>query len=353
MQRESINSTLPAARLRRAGVTGADASTWAMRAGAAALLFGVAVASWAMLRPLPSPKLDESTAVTRIPRNAAPLVSLADRESLLADVAGAGNIFAPDREPWRQAVAQRPGTSSETDPEDTASSEDDPATVAANLAAANAKPGAATSLTPFDAIPITESPPVAIQKDLKDLRLRGVYRTKSGPVALIGNVKDQNKNGAKPRRVGETFGEEEWAVLAIDDIGKRVILSRADLNVQLAMYTLAAEAAQVTTQANGSAIPVLKPSVIVMSMTPEQLRRELTEAGVSPAEIEELLALAAQEDAPVVAAATEDAAPEAIPAAPDGLAELLKMMSTNSGPGETGGGGRAKQFRPDRSKPPS
>lgn len=358
MPRESTTSTLHRSRLARAGAAGASAPEWALRIGAAALVTGVAVASWSLLRPLPSPSIDPPSNVVDIPRDLIERAPLAERERLLAQIADAGNIFAPDREPWTRAVAQSPddATADDDAPEEQESETAASAALSpAQLAAAATQTGRASEI-PFEAIPVTEAPPAGIQKDLRDLRLRGVYRTSSGPVALIGNIRDENRNGAKPRRIGETFAEEEWTVLAIDDAGKRVILSRAGVNVQLAMYTLSAEAARVSTPTPAVAVPVTKPSVVVMTRTPDQLRRELAEAGVSPAEIEELLALAAKEQPPAVAEAPADApGTGAIPDAPEGLAELIKMMSTNSGPGGENGSRRERPNRRDRNrdKPPS
>ena len=79
-------------------------------------------------------------------------------------------------------------------------------------------------------------------------------------------------------------------------------------------------------------LPPRTPPVVVHTRTPDQIRADLAAAGVSAAEIEELLALAEAEPPEEVVAEAPAKDPEpAIPDAPPAMVELLKMMSSNEG----------------------
>ena len=341
--------------LQRAGQTGAAASDWAMRLGAGALLVGAAVAAWSAFRPLPSPSVESHAPVIHVPNEFGLDVDLDQRERILADAADAGNIFAPDREAWSRDVAQatEENAPASVDEPQTPRIEDRATRMARLAAEANA--GGPSAVTAFDSIPIDTSPPVEIRTDLRDLRLRGVYRSSRGPVALIGSVREKNKNSAEARRVGEVFGDEEWGVIAIDDVGKRVILSRSGVNVKLSMYELPEGAARVVS-ATGSAAPAQRPPnppVVVMSRTPAQLRQELADAGLSAAEIDELMQLAEIENgAPVAATPTPQPTIGGAPETPPGLTELLKMMSTNESPTTSSRSNRRERRKDNDPNPP-
>ena len=310
--------------LTRAG--GADAALRvATVAGALALLGATVWVSVAALRPLPEPDIAEPPAPAAIAAPAYSPATVETRDRLLGSLADAGNIFAPDRMPWPAPT----NNIASSDAPDAASETSSP-TSATRPESVSAMTGAVSTAPAYDSIPVTAAPPTAIERDLKKLRLRGVYRDGSARVALItGAGATPNTNRAYPRRVGETFGEESWTVVAIDDTQPRVILSRAGVNVELAMRDLG------DAIAGGSSRPAAAqpapPAVVVHTRTIEQARADLLAAGLDPALVEDTLALSA--DAAISDAAEPARVPfiDTIPRASEEMMELLKMMSAGSG----------------------
>lgn len=308
-------------------VGGAGAALRAATVGAAFALLGAVVwVSVAALRPMPEPEIAEPPAPATIAAPALASATLESRDRLLGALASAGNIFAPDRLPW-------PAPKQEAASGDTAEAAPDSSspTAAATPASAPVKIGGGAASAPaYDSIPVSAAPPPAIERDLKKLRLRGVYRDGGSRVALItGAGTPPNSARAQPRRVGETFGEESWTVVAIDDARPRVILSRAGVNVELAMRDLGDAIAR--TSSRPAVAQPAPPPVVVHTRTVEQARAELLAAGVDPALVEETLSLSA--DIAIAGAPEPARAPtiESIPRASEEMMELLKMMSAGSG----------------------
>ncbi len=306
-------------------VGGGGAALRAATVGAAlAFLSAIVWVSVAALRPMPEPEIAEPPAPATIPSPALAPATLESRDRLLGALASAGNIFAPDRLPWpaqKQEIAS--GDKAE------AALESSALTAAASPASAPVKIGERAAVA-YDSIPVSAAPPPAIERDLKKLRLRGVYRDGESRVALItGAGTPPNSARAQPRRVGEAFGEESWTVVAIDDARPRVILSRAGVNVELAMREIGDAIART------SSLPTVAqpapPPVVVHTRTIEQARAELLAAGLDPALVEEALALSA--DIAIADAAEPARVPslDTIPGASDEMMELLKMMSAGSG----------------------
>lgn len=316
--------------LRPAGARGATPVVWATRAGCAVLAAGAIFAAWSALRPLPEPGAVDAPAIPTVRHGFGAQESLDAREAILARLSGAGNIFAPDRSDWKTQTADRRGQRPDGEGADEPKSEakPDPRAVAQTPPKqSTTTPGAPI---PFDSIPVVEKPPAGVAKDLSDLRLRGVYTTPEGTVALIGTIRQKNSKRAEPRRVGDLFGDEEWSVVAIDEVGKRVILGRAGINVQLSMWDYQSPLASAKPAA-AAAPQVVKPSVVVYSRTPEQVRADLLAAGISPDEIEEVLALSESTPSEAVAEAPKTDIVTIIPEAPEAMTELLKMMSSDAG----------------------
>jgi hypothetical protein len=318
-------------RLQPAGADRFRAALWSTRLTMAAFALSAGWLLFSALRPLPTPDAVAAPTPPALPTEADHEPTLAQREALLGQLAASGNIFAPDHRPWKTATASRGGGASKSSNEnDPGANRAKPATSSSTIASA----AAAGRPVRYEDIPIEKKPAIGVSKELKNLRLRGVYRYKGVPVAMIGSVHQTNRSGAEPRRVGDTFGEASWKVVAIDDIGKRVILNLASVNVELRMYDDENVVAQVGTRGRLAVALPRNPSVVVHTQTPEQIRQDLARAGLSNAEIDALLSLS---EAPALASATKPIKPRAqvspsLGSAPPGIAELLKMMVSGTAP---------------------
>ena len=329
MPAERTTTTIRVRRLARAGGGGSIAA-WATGAAGVALAAGVVWIIVAAVRPLPAPVIAAPKAppIITTPRGLGQ--TLAQRDALLDRLASAGNTFAPDHQPWPVETANANADAST----DSATEKTPPAAPIARVTPPNINhTGAQAS---YDAIPVAQAPPPAITRDLKNLRLRGVYKSARGPVALISDIKTQkNRKESHAHRIGETFGAAEWTVVAIDNTGQRVILSRAGVNVELRMYDLGENVARVAARPAPVRQPP-KPAVVVYTRTPAQVRADLAAAGLSQADIDELMTLAQEAPIPAVAAspgrAPTASALHAAPQTPAAMADLLKMMSSGQKP---------------------
>lgn len=354
-ERNETIERLPRARLAPAGATGFDAARWVRWAAGIALALSAAWWLWSWRRPLPEPQVDKpdpppSGQVAGLPETP----SIQQRDRLLASLTERGNLFAPDRQLWEhERIAEAEEGNAESSEDATQKDGDDQASADEqddDVATAAPRRGEQIDIDRLD-ITSKEDMTVAVRKKVEDLRLRGVYRSEQGPAALISDRKAKHRSRSRIYRPGETFDEGEWRVLAIDTEGDRVILRQADVNVELRMHEPIDGATIVSSEAEASDD---QPAPIVQTASPEQVRRELTQAGVDEKEIDALLRLARGEsDEPQVAqspdekdsektrgddrAALSDA--ESIPDAPEGFSELLKMMASGDGPG----GGDAEQ----------
>ncbi len=320
---------LPGDRLQQAGADRFRAALWSTRLTMAALALSAGWLFFSALRPLPNPEAVATPTPPALPTEADQEPTLAQREALLGRLAASGNIFAPDHKPWKTATASRTGGASSSAKEDSPGAKPAIASSAAVSAALAGRP------VRYDDIQIEKKPAIGVSKELKNLRLRGVYRYEGIPVAMIGSIHQTNRSGAQPRRVGDTFGKASWKVVAIDDIGKRVILNLASVNVELRMYNNENVVAEVGTRGRPAAVLPRNPSVVVHTQTSEQIRQDLARAGLSNAEIDALLALSAA--TPAIASAPKPVKPRAqvspsLGSAPPGIGELLKMMISDTAP---------------------
>jgi len=340
----TASERLPRARLAPAGPPGFSPVRWAGRAAGLALLLALAWWTWSWRQPLPEPQINApdpppSAEIALFPEPP----SIEQRDQLLASLLEQGNLFAPDRQPWKRdrlAEADQTETNkpqSENSQADQTESDSPPTEDAPALAG---KPGEPIDI---DRIAITpkEKTSVAIRQEMEHLRLRGVYRTDAGPAALISDRRGKHRDRSHIYRPGEAFDEGRWRVLAIDIEQGRVILQRAGVNVQLQMHETLQGATVASASSGGN--ETRKPTPRVVQATPEDIRRELLEAGVEQSEIEALLQLAQRDSETTQSANKPDQAKKtardaltdaaSIPQAPEGFAELLKMMASGAGPG--------------------
>lgn len=337
---------LPSARLQPAGVGKFRAALWTTRLTMVALALSAGWMLLSALRPLPSPDEDALLAPPVLPTEADIELTLDQREAILDQLASNGNIFAPDRKPWKISTASRRNGSS-------SAAGNSPDTVDAQIATAPSatNPTAVgANAVRYEDIPVEKKPAIGVSKELKDLQLRGVYRIDGVSVAMIGAVHQANRAHAEPRRVGDTFGKVSWKVVAIDDLGKRVILSLANVNVELRMYDDDNILAQVGARDRPSAVLPRNPSVVVHTRTLEQIRSDLVQAGLSNAEIDAVMSLSANPALAAQPTLTPAQVNQSLGSAPPGIAELLKMMASDTAPG--GSAPTLPQIRPTQNTAP-
>ena len=313
-------------------------SAWATIAAAAALASGAVWLGVAVVRPMPAtPTARAATSPERRPTPIAESPRAVERAALLARLDEMGNIFAPDRAPWPDSAI--------ADAADEPTHEVSDAPVRPPIAPAT--PTGSAGPPAYDQIEVAQTPPPAVDREMKSLHLRGIFRTPRGAAAMIQDAADTTSRGrALLLRRGQSFRNGDWRVVAIDAEGKRVILSRAGVNVELSLYDIPAGAARVA-QAQAPVVQPAPPSVVVQTRTPEQARADLLAAGISAADVDEILRLAQEAPAnPAIAATPEPSAPvlKSAPGVSDDMRALLKMMAEGVSP--TGG-----SKRPDHEKP--
>jgi len=314
-------------------------TTWANVASGAAMVIGAVWVIVALTRPLPAADVAGSAPIDPPARTPAPWASSdsSERATALAMLTAAGNIFAPDRAPWPERALADAGVEAPEDPAAPADAPPEPVAVAADPS----QPPA------YETIRVERTPPPAIDRELKQLHLRGVLRTGAGPAAVIQDAGDPATRGrALILRPGEPFRAGDWRVVAIDADQRRVILSRSGVNVELSLYDIPAGAA-VVRRPPGPVAPLAPPGVVVRTRTPEQARADLIAAGLTEAEADEILRLAQETGATgAVAASPEPAAPalEGAPAVSDDMRALLEMMAKGVNPKS---GGTKREPAPD------
>jgi hypothetical protein len=322
---------LPRARLAPVGGRGsARVAAWIAGVG---LALGAGWLGFSALRPL-AVGADASAEDAGAPN--APALATRDidaRQRDLDALAGAANLFAPDRMAW-PVVASAPDPADDA-PEIERTTEETPRPVA------DAAPDAPRGLGAIDAIPISTDAPASVTQRLNALTLVGVYGVGDRYTATIRDSTLPKQEGqTRDYRPGDAVGTEQWELLAVDPRTDRVILRRAGHNLELRMYPAVAVAAA----PEQTAAPI-------EAATPDGVRRDLEAAGVANTDIEEFLRLAQSEESlegekqasaeqPAEAA---DPSPTARPM-PAELSALLRMMAQDTA---------KRRKSPERETPPA
>jgi hypothetical protein len=301
------------------GLAGVDAMDWALRAGLAMLAIAIIWSVIVVFKPLPSGQAQQPPQIPTLaamPEHAAPIDV---REARLAELNAGGNFFASDRNNWPVHVARK----READPEATPgrSQPQGPTVVTANN-------------QDIDSIELADNAPSAIKKRLDQLKLRGVYVANGEPSAMIGK---KTNASSESYRVGDTFDDGEWRLVAIDEVSDRVILNRSGLNFELKLYDTGTNAYANASPRTSISATNATGEVEIGFTSLDKVATQLREAGVPRDQINDLISLAQadpDEEEPAVDAsveATEDAKPRAIPPAmPPGMVQLFRAMAEGS-----------------------
>jgi len=327
------------ARLRRAGPPGAGAADWAARVAVLALALAGIWTLWTVLRPLPSPALRDGAE----PSVDAPAIEFSSETSeqrrARLDELARQNRFAAGGMAWKPKVDPLPEA---------------PVVAGAEGAETPAAPVTPTvkadsQLTPLDRVPDD------VKQALAALELRGLLTDYDGTaLAMISRVHNQSRSASTPYRVGDEFEEEsnsqaKWRVVAIDWLGRRVLLSRSGVTVALALYKGQATIAAASAKAQAAATVEEASAPVVARGKPDPQRTgvpgapavvirdrvaalaELRAAGVSE---EDIAAIAAALDEaqtkPAPAAAAQGEAAPARSGPPPGMESILKLMQEQS-----------------------
>lgn len=336
---------LPRTRLIPVGGRGAvGVAAWI--AGAGAALSG----AWLLynaLRPFDGAGAPEARTVEIAPLPAPSERDLEARQRELNTLIAAANLFDPDRRRWPE-----PANAAQTDaPDDDqerviTSAPDEPG--AAQQASAGAPPSSsgAAGDDPTASIPITESPPAALTQRLKALTLVAIYGADGRYTAVIRDSTLPAAEGqTRHHRPGDTVGAEQWELLAVDPRRDRVILRRAGANLELRMYP---ETVALAPPEDPQDPKPTGASPAQETLTPDEVRRGLADAGVPEKDIAELLRLALSDepldadpdagaDAPLAAGEQRPAASpapsgdaDAGPTMPAELSALLRAMAQDA-----------------------
>lgn len=363
-------SRLPRDRFRPAGPRRDAALTWTTRGAVACALLGVLWLGFTLLRPLPEAPAVELEPFPELPRIERAPRSPDDRGRVLA-LLTADNLFDDAREKWtRQAAAPPSPTGASGTPD-----------ASADVAAKPASPGETLGGTTI-IITATDAAPDDVKKALTGLALRGIYTpppragqpaSAATPVAMISRVMGTpSPLLADSYRAGDQFDDAShpgasWKIVAVEPAGRRVILARSGVNVAL---PLDPPGSGIAPPPASSAAPDSEAGVQVVSRTPDELRAELREAGVSDEQIARLLNLAAatpEERAaqaklrelagqapPAPAAQAPDAPPRKRRAPPPGLEAVARMLQQSPvKPGQTPVPEEPAASQPDASPAPA
>ncbi|TVQ31712.1 MAG: hypothetical protein EA376_08595 [Phycisphaeraceae bacterium] len=333
---QSLNSAerLPASRSTPAGRAGADGYAWAGRLAAAALAMALLWFIYAVVRPLPSPPAAEAQRVPRAPVAPERTQPIDVRENRL-DALVSANYFNHEREFWAPDAGETEALAEAQRLEQAA---EEQAAEAERLASRQRTIDPNEPMA-FDSIPITDrsSAPVSLLQRVQEVQLRGVYRGEGDPVAMIDLMTEREpRNRMRRLRIGQRFDEDNWRLIAIDDVTDRIILSRAGYNFMISLYDSPFGRDGSLAQASDAAHEAESPG-----KSEEEVRSELADAGLEQSEIDNLLALALGDDALEGEAAKADEAPadearatetpeaESQQTRPPGVATILRLLSGN------------------------
>ncbi|MBL8745544.1 MAG: hypothetical protein JNK58_04215 [Phycisphaerae bacterium] len=306
----------------------ADAWQWTTRGGL--VLIAIAL-TWMLItlwRPLDGTDRSESERPPTIPSLELASEAPNSRRELLARI-GDVNLFDAEREAWSPRRRDEPKNPQSAE---TAEARKPPAagTQTATIA------GQTVQVTKAEALPED------VKAALTGLALRGIYTppSSSAPIALISRVHaGPNPLVSDAFRAGDEFEDKQypqakWKVIAIDAVGKRVILQRAGINAVLPLYASSTLASESVGKAPGAAKPA-GTSITLQSR--QEVEAALREAKLGDEEIQTLLRLAEMEPDAAAAAAKLEAIARAEknapkdPAAgrrppPPGLEAIAKML---------------------------
>lgn len=325
--------------LRRHGLAGARAARThrtVRLVSLAALATAVVMILALALRPLPRPPVAGVPAIGTPPAAVTAHDSIAGREERLSGLTAAGNVFAPDRQPWAiETLTPGAPALAEASPE--------PPAPVTSVPPPFTTSGGSVNLAE---VVLTELPTAAAKKSRDALTLRGLFVSGSRRIAMIQGGESRRREAVELYEEGEVFSLDTWRLVHIDPDRDRVIiehLGQGDI-LELALY-------------DGSAVPLAAvptdDSPRVLPATEDQARQDLLSAGVSGEDVDAvfdlLSAIARGEDPepwppsepaadapprPAVAAAPEAAPrerqPGEPPSMPEGMAELLKSMITDA-----------------------
>lgn len=306
------------AQLQRVGGGGADGANWAARAGAAALAIGLLGWGFALVRPLPDVDAEAPPTAFAPPAGIPEPAPMDIRERRLAALTDT-NLFAPDRAFWEIDAPQVVATDEPA--EEAAEAEAaKPATQPSQAASANLEAGA-DAIDPFRNIELTDPKtlPSKSQAKVKEVQLRAVYSLDGRPRALISLASDPANPSGGSYGVGDTV-DEEWSVLAIDALTDRVVLSREGQNFVFRLYDELPQIAASPSARPKRGVPVIE------RRTPAEVRRALLDSGLPASEVDELMALALEEEAAQPEPALEEPAMQGAPA---GLEQIIDLMRSN------------------------
>jgi len=308
-----------------AGLAGADAMDWLRRAGLALLAVSAIWFLFVVFRPMPVGQASRAPEIPGIRTIGSAAASIEQRQDRLAALNHGGNIFASDRRNWpvESKIAAAVEDAAETNNGRSVTST--PTTVPAGAA-------------DIDSIKLAADAPTAIKKRLEQLRLRGVYVANGQRAAMIGQKANQR---SESYRVGDSFGDGEWRLVAIDETRDRVILSRSGLNFELALYDTGTEP---DAEPRASINATNTPGEVEVGFTSlDRVATELRDAGLPREQINELITLAQRQPDE---ANTKDTGADADPgsdsdeghdkpvtvppAMPPGMIQLFKAMAEGS-----------------------
>ncbi|MDX2115427.1 MAG: hypothetical protein SFZ24_07370 [Planctomycetota bacterium] len=275
--------TIPRARRAPAGVRGADAATWGMRAATALLIVAAGLFVFTLVRPLPGGAPPSAVEIPEPREIRADAVDMQARRERLA-LLGTDNAFDARRENWTVPTAPDGPSSAGAGSTGAAGSTAPPIPV----------PGTSIVVTHRDALPND------VKEALAGLALRGVYVSpRREAVAMISRVHSgPNPLKSEPFRIGDSFTDDkypqaEWKVVEIDVPGGSVILGRGGVNAALQMYP-AGGAATFASSASSPAVAAQGDEALpqIVSRTADEAAADLRTAGVAEDLVRRLLRLA-------------------------------------------------------------
>jgi len=333
--RDAASRSLPRSYLARGGARRFDAPAIA-GAGAAALLLAAGV--WlviAAVAPLPQAPAPNMPRVPEVAAPAAPTTPIEQRRELVARLT-VDNPFAAGRRFWDANPA--PAQVAQAEPQPPV-----PAPAPTGVERAAAGPGS-FMVTRREALPDD------VRKALEGIELKQIHTDRTGAlVARIGFVHSPQRDITARLRVGDEFKDDanpqaNWAIAAIDDARKRVILRRSSHNVVLPLFPSSLASAEVEPEPAAAAPgtePAPRPEPTIATRTRDEIIQELRAANISEDEIARLIALVDQppvstpaEPAAVVGRPPDQpadpaaAAADAGQAAPQGIEGILRMMTS-------------------------
>jgi hypothetical protein len=272
----------------------------------------VAAVVWPLEKPSESPALEP----LRVMRITPGRLTVADRERALASLT-AKNPFSADGRFW----AAPPGDIADGDgaPDGDAPGGSGPGGAPANPA----------NLPVPAVLANAAEMPADIRPAFENLRLIGVRSGADAEpiaiIALVSNLQVVREHAVGSEFVDDKFAQTSWRIVGIDIARDRVVLERSGKRVSLALYPaepipVAAAPEAAAPEASAATAPQ------VVGATPDEVARELREAGITDAEIAELMRLMEQDPAAFAAARAAADTRAGKKDEPEGLGAVLELM---------------------------